>query len=106
MAATSETIRSQALTPGLSNTRNKLDILLHAAEQKDITHMEFLEYLLNEEISRKSKLRLNRIYASAVVIPMLITILIFALIFLTYLVSPRACSHSDTSVGAPCSSCS
>lgn len=50
MAATIETIRSQALTLGLSNTRNKLDILLHTAEQKDMTHMEFLEYLLNEEI--------------------------------------------------------
>lgn len=41
MAAAIETIRSQALTLGLSNTRNKLDILLYTAEQKDMTHMEF-----------------------------------------------------------------
>lgn len=43
MATTTETIRSQALTLGLSNTRNKLDVLLHTAEQKDMTHMEFRE---------------------------------------------------------------
>ena len=50
METKTETIRSQALTLGLSNTRSQLDTLLHTAEQRDMTHMEFLEYLLNEEI--------------------------------------------------------
>lgn len=45
-----ETIRSQVLALGLSNTRNRLDTLLHTAKQKDMTHLEFLKHLLGEEI--------------------------------------------------------
>lgn len=33
-----KTVRSHALTLGLSNTRSRLDTLLHTAEQKDMTH--------------------------------------------------------------------
>lgn len=59
---TTEAIRAKALTLGLSNTRNQLDVLLHTAEQADMTHMEFLGYLLEEEIRcRLYKARERRI---------------------------------------------
>ena len=62
METKTETVRSQALTLGLSNIRNSLDPLLHTAEQKDMTHLEFLEYLLGEEIRcRLDKARDRRI---------------------------------------------
>ena len=50
MKTKTETNRSQALSLGLSNTRNRLDTLLHTTEQRDMTHLEFLEHLLGEEI--------------------------------------------------------
>lgn len=43
METKTETIRSQALTLTISTPPpSQLDTLLHAAEQRDMTHMEFL----------------------------------------------------------------